>query len=65
MPRVAHVLLKVYDVLGRERGTLLDDVVQGGTNVVRWDANGFSSGVYFVRLSVGDVGVTRKVALVK
>ncbi len=65
VPRASHVLLKVFDVLGRERETLLDDVVQGGTNVVRWDASGFSSGVYFVRLSVGGVGVTRKVMLVK
>ncbi len=65
MPRVAHAMIKVYDVLGRERATLLDDVVLGGTRSVMWNAEGFASGIYFVRLSVGDVGVTRKVALVK
>jgi len=65
MPRASHVLLKVYDVLGREQGTLLDDVVQGGARSVMWNAEGFASGIYFVRLSVGDVAVTKKVALVK
>ncbi len=65
MPRASHATLKVYDVLGREQATLLNEVVQGGTRSVMWNAEGFASGIYFVRLSVGDVGVTRKVALVK
>ncbi len=65
MPRAAHATIKVYDVLGREQARLLDDVVQGGARSVMWNAEGFASGIYFVRLSVGDVAVTRKVALVK
>jgi len=65
MPRAALATIKVYDVLGREQATLLDDVMQGGTRSVMWNAEGFASGIYFVRLSVGNVGVTKKVALIK
>jgi len=65
MPRVARATINVYDVLGREQATLLNDVVQAGARSVMWNAEGFASGIYFVRLSVGDVAVTKKVALVK
>ncbi|MDP2208243.1 MAG: T9SS type A sorting domain-containing protein [Bacteroidota bacterium] len=44
--------LKVYDVLGREVATLLNEVMQPGEYSVKWDAEGVPSGVYFYRLSV-------------
>jgi hypothetical protein len=47
---VSQVVLKVYDVLGREIATLCDEVRPAGTHVAQWDASGFSSGVYFYRL---------------
>ena len=57
--------LIVYDVLGREVRTLLDDVVQSGTRTVLWNADGMASGIYFVRLQAGDGVMTKKVALVR
>jgi len=65
MPRATRAVLKVYDLLGRERTTLLDGFAQSGTTTVRWDAGEFASGIYFVRLAAGEEMVTRKVVLLK
>jgi hypothetical protein len=48
------VSLKVFDALGREIATLVDDVRQPGVYKVRWDASSLPSGVYFCRLTVCD-----------
>ena len=48
---VSVVTLRVFDVLGREVSTLVDDIQRAGTHVVRWDASVMPSGVYFCRLS--------------
>ncbi len=52
IPVSGFTSLKVYDVLGREVATLVNEVKQPGSYKVMWDATGFASGVYFYRLSV-------------
>jgi len=47
-------ILKVFDVLGREVATLVNEVKQPGTYTVQWDASGIASGVYLYRLVVGE-----------
>ncbi len=49
LPVDAHVELKVYDVLGRELLTLLDEHENAGYHFITFNASGFSSGVYFYR----------------
>jgi hypothetical protein len=46
------VILKVYDVLGREVATLMNEEKPPGIYSVDWNANSFDAGVYFYRLSV-------------
>jgi len=46
------VTLKVYDVLGREIATLVDEELKPGTYKATWNAGGFSSGVYLCKLDV-------------
>jgi len=58
-------VLKVYDVLGREVTTLINDQLAPGEYTVNWDARGQASGVYFYRLSAGDFVTTRKMILSK
>ena len=65
LPHAAHVVLAVYDVTGRRVCVLVDGIRSGGEQRVVWNAASVGSGVYFVRLAVGDVGVTRKVVLVR
>jgi hypothetical protein len=46
---VSHVILGVYDVLGREVTLLVDEVRPPGSCTVRWDGTAYPSGVYFCR----------------
>ena len=48
------VTLKVYDVLGNEIATLVNEEKPAGTFEIEFDASGLSSGLYFYRLRVGD-----------
>jgi flagellar hook assembly protein FlgD len=57
--------LKVYDMLGREIVTLVDEERNPGRYTVQWDASKVASGVYFYRLIVGDFVQTRKLVLIK
>jgi hypothetical protein len=58
-------VLKVYDVLGREVATLVNEVKQPGSYSAQWDASGMASGVYFCRLSAGSFAETRKLIVTK
>jgi hypothetical protein len=59
------VTLKVYDVLGREMATLVDEVKQPGEHRVLWNAGNYSSGVYFYRLQAGSYSGTKRLLLLK
>jgi hypothetical protein len=59
------VRLKVFDVLGREVSTLINETKEPGSYRVRWNAAGAASGVYFCRLESGGRMITRKMLLLK
>jgi hypothetical protein len=65
VPSTQYVSLKIYDALGREVTSLVGETKQPGTYTVRWDARGYSSGVYFYRLKVGSFVETKKILLLK
>ena len=48
------VSLKIYDVLGNEIATIVNEYLSPGNYKYDWDASAFSSGVYFYRLEVFD-----------
>lgn len=50
LPEFSRVTLKVYNLLGQEVKTLVDEEVDAGENSAEWDASGTASGVYFYRL---------------
>jgi hypothetical protein len=56
----SSVTLMVYDVLGREVATLLNEEKSLGTYALPWDASGFVSGVYFYRLTAGSYVVIKE-----
>jgi hypothetical protein len=58
-------ILKVYDVLGREVTTLLNEERPAGAYTIRWDASGVSSGVYFYRLTAGSFVQTKRMLLLR
>jgi hypothetical protein len=59
------VSLKIYDVLGREVATLVNEQMNPGTYTVQWNASNLSSGVYFYRLHSGSFVQTMKLMLMK
>jgi hypothetical protein len=59
------VSLKVYDVLGKEVATLVNDYQRPGSYQVKFDASGFASGVYFYKLTAGKYIVTKKMLLLR
>ncbi len=65
VPRSENVLIKVYDMLGREIETLVNQQLQPGTYEVEWDAAEYPSGVYFYKISTENYTETRKMILIK
>jgi hypothetical protein len=65
LPRVDHVSLVVYDLLGREVTTLLDEVVQAGSYRLKFDATGMAGGMYYYRIRSGSFTETRKMLLLR
>lgn len=60
-----HVLLQIFDLLGRSAATLVDERKMPGTYRLRWDAHALPSGVYYYRLRAGMFVETRKLVLMK
>lgn len=60
-----EVSLKVYDVLGNEIATLVNDEKESGNHAVEFNASYLSSGVYFYQLKAGDFVQTHKMLLTK
>jgi hypothetical protein len=50
LPKDAHINLKIYNLLGQEVITLIDEDVQAGYHETNWDASNAASGVYFMQL---------------
>jgi photosystem II stability/assembly factor-like uncharacterized protein len=61
----SFVTLKVYDILGREIATLVNERKQAGEYKVTWNAEGVPSGVYFYRIVAGEFIETKKMVVVK
>jgi hypothetical protein len=57
--------LKIYDMLGREIATLIDEEKYPGRYAVKWDAGNVASGVYFYRLIAGSFEQTRRMTLIR
>ena len=65
LPVVSDVVLKVYDIQGREVETLVNERLNAGTYESTFDASRLPSGVYFYKLTAGDFTETRKMMLLK
>jgi len=65
VPSSEIVQIKVYDVLGNEITTLVNEVKLAGIYEVEWDASKFTSGVYFYQLRTGNFVKTKKLILLR
>ncbi len=65
MPQAGQLKLMVYDILGKEVQTLVNENLQSGSYDVKWNATNFASGVYYYTATTGNVVVTKKMILMR
>ncbi len=65
IPEDGKVTVKVFDVLGRELATLVNDVISAGAHSVLWNGNNFASGIYFYSVTFKNQTLYKKMLLVK
>jgi hypothetical protein len=59
------VTIKVYDVLGKELTTLVNDIKQSGIHELNFDASDYGSGIYMYRMTINNFTQTRKMIILK
>ncbi len=65
LPRSSFIRLEIFDEVGRVISTLVNEKLNGGTYLVKWDGSNFGSGAYFVKLESGNKMITKKIILIK
>jgi uncharacterized protein (TIGR03790 family) len=65
LPATAHVSLKIYNTLGQEVVTLVDEEKRAGRHEVKWDAPNMPTGIYFCQLRADKFTTIRRMTLVK
>ncbi len=65
LPKNSFVKLIVYDLLGREVATLVNEKLAPGSYSIDWNASQYPSGVYFYRLTADGFSETKKMVLIK
>jgi photosystem II stability/assembly factor-like uncharacterized protein len=65
LPQRSHVTLTVFNILGQQVATLVNETRNAGVHEAEFDGAGLSSGLYFYRLQAGDFIQTKKFLIVK
>ena len=65
IPKQSQTSIKVLDIKGNLISTLLNESMNVGHQQIEWNAEGYPSGVYFVKLDAGEFTKTQKLMLVK
>jgi hypothetical protein len=65
LPSEGRVTLKIYNLLGQEVASLVNEIQGAGRRSVVWNAHTTGSGVYFYRLQAGTFTATRKLLLLR
>jgi photosystem II stability/assembly factor-like uncharacterized protein len=63
--KLGNVKIVIYDVLGREITTLVNEQLKPGTYEVNWDGTNYPSGVYYYKLAAGSFSDTKRMVLIK
>jgi hypothetical protein len=65
VPELSYLTIKVYDVLGSEISSLVNEEKPAGSYEVEFDGTGLTSGIYFYQLQAGDYTDTKKMILLR
>ncbi len=63
--KTGRVIIKVFDIAGREVTTLSNEMLSPGTYKVDFNASNLTSGIYFYRMTAGEFTETKKMILIK
>jgi hypothetical protein len=65
LPSMAHVTLSIFNTLGQQVATLVNETQDAGYHDARFDASGLASGVYFYRIVAGSFVKTKTLLLLR
>jgi hypothetical protein len=65
LPKDSHVRIRIFDMLGREVATLVNEMERAGFKSVNWDASRLASGLYFCQLEAASFTSVKKMLLLK
>jgi hypothetical protein len=65
IPKNTYVKIRIFDLTGKEIMKLLNDYLSAGAYEILWNANNYSSGVYFYRIEAGSFVQIKKMVLIK
>ncbi len=65
VPSTGHVMVTVFDVMGRKVSTVLDGIVSSGFHELRWDASSNATGIYFCVMTTGAKTFIQKLVLMR
>ncbi|MBI2418500.1 MAG: T9SS type A sorting domain-containing protein [Ignavibacteriales bacterium] len=65
LPKSGYITIKLYDILGKEIATLVDEEKQAGSYILDFNASHLASGTYFYRIKVNDFTTVRKMVLIR
>ena len=65
LPVRSHIVILIYDVLGREVATLVNEQQNAGNYSISFNADGLPSGTYFYRMQAGTFTETKKLMVIK
>ncbi len=65
LPNAGNVRLTIYNLLGQEVHSLVNEYKEAGTHIINFNASDFNSGVYIYKLEANGITQTRKMTLIK
>ncbi|MBI3195177.1 MAG: T9SS type A sorting domain-containing protein [Ignavibacteriae bacterium] len=65
IPAMSFVSIKIFDVLGKEVATIVNEELSAGNYTQEWNAQGIESGVYFYQIQAGTYVETKKLILLR
>lgn len=65
MPKSGYASLKIFNLVGQQVATIVDELVPSGEHFVSWDATNYPTGMYFYRLQANNYSVSKKLLLLK
>lgn len=65
VPEKSHISIKIFDIIGNEIMTLVNETKDKGYYKVKFDASSLPSGVYIYKLESNKVTLSRKMSLIK